>query len=272
MLKNKLHGKVAVITGSSRGIGLATAHELARYGARIVLNGRGGERLDNAEKQLRDAGCDVIAMPADVTAPEDCERLIRAAVDAFGRLDILVNNAGLSMRANLEDLDAATCKKILDINMHGCVYPTLYAIPQLRKYGGSVVFTSSIAGIIGLPTASLYCAAKTGLRGFADSIRCELASSNVHVGVVFVGFTENDPEKTVAGARGEAVKPDRPGYMTQKDVARAFADLIIHRRRESVLTPVGKFAKLAAWLSPQFVEKAVIFSRKTNLSEKIGIR
>ena len=272
MARKPLEGKTALITGSSRGIGLCTAHELARRGARIVLNGRGGPRLDKALASLKEKGADVIAIPADVTDPDACRAMIDKAVEEFGSLDILVNNAGLSMRANLEDLDAATCKKILDINIHGCVYPTLFAIPQLKQNQGSVVFTSSIAGLIGLPTASLYCAAKTGLRGFADSLRCELSGAGVHVGVVFVGFTENDPEKTVAGAGGENVSPDRPGYMSQKEVACAFADLIQHRRRQVALTPVGKFAKFAAWLSPEFVEKAIIFSRRTNLSEKLGIR
>lgn len=271
MARKSLEGKVALITGSSRGIGLATARELAKRGARIVLNARGGPRLDNALDSLRSQGADVIAAPADVTDPDACRAMIQAAVEHFGRLDILVNNAGISMRANLEDLDAAACKKILDLNMHGCVYPTLYAIPQLKQNRGSVVYTSSIAGLIGLPTATLYCAAKTGLRGFADALRCELAPAGVHVGIVYVGFTENDPEKTVEGAGGQAVSPDRPGYMSQADVGKAFADLIESRRRQVALTPIGKFAKFAAWLSPEFVEQTIILSRRAKLSDKLGI-
>jgi len=98
MAGKALEGKVALITGSSRGIGLATAHELARRGARIVLNGRGGERLDNALKSLESQGAEVIAAPADVTDPDACRAMIDKAVDTFGRFDILVNNAGLSMR------------------------------------------------------------------------------------------------------------------------------------------------------------------------------
>lgn len=271
MARKPLQDKVALITGSSRGIGLATARELAARGARIVLNARPGPRLDNALASLRSQGADAIAAPADVTDPDACRAMIEQAVAHFGRLDILVNNAGISMRANLEDLDAAACKKILDLNMHGCVYPTLYAIPQLKQNRGSVVYTSSIAGLIGLPTATLYCAAKTGLRGFADALRCELAPAGVHVGIVFVGFTENDPEKTVEGAGGQAVSPDRPGYMTQAEVGRAFADLIQHRRRQIALTPIGKFAKFAAWLSPEFVEQAIIMSRRAKLSDRLGI-
>lgn len=271
-MKKDFDNKAAIITGGSRGIGLAIARELGGRGAKIALCARGAGRLERSRAELTASGIETIAVAADVTSPGDCRRVIDETIAAFGRIDILINNAGISMRAELAELDADACRDIVGVNLMGSIYPTLFAIAQLKQNKGSVVFTSSIAGIIGLPTASLYCAAKAGVRGFADALRCELAPDGVHVGVVYVGFTENDPEKTVAGAHGAAVSPDRPAHQTQAQVAAAFADLIKKRRRQAVLTPAGKAAHIISRLSPETVEGAIILSRKYKISEKLNMR
>ena len=198
--------------------------------------------------------------------------MVARAVEEYGKIDILINNAGVSMRTNFEDLDAETCRSFIDTNLMGCIYPTLYATPEIKRNRGSIVFTSSIAGLIGVPTATLYCATKAALRGLADSLRCELGPEGVHVGVVYVGFTENDPEKTVVGAAGSAISPDRPAHMSWKQVGAEFADLIENRRSRAVLTPIGKFAEIASRLSPELVTETIVFSRKNKLNERFGIR
>jgi len=272
MSKKDFENKVALITGSSRGIGLATARELASRGAKIALNARGKERLEQARESLEREGYSVISIQADVTSPDACRDMVARTVAEFGRLDILINNAGVSMRANLEDLDPETCRNIVDINLMGCIYPTLFALPEIKKNRGSIVFTSSIAGLIGLPTGSLYCATKAALRGLADSLRCELAPDGAHVGVVYVGFTENDPEKTVIGAAGGAIPPSRPAHITQEEVAKEFAALIRNRRSRAVLSPIGKLAEYVSRVSPELVSNTIVFSRKYRLNERLGIR
>jgi NAD(P)-dependent dehydrogenase (short-subunit alcohol dehydrogenase family) len=272
MSKTDFKNKVALITGSSRGIGFATARELARRGARIALNARGKTRLDEARESLEHDGYEAVSVQADVVSPEACRDMVARTIDAFGRLDILINNAGVSMRANFENLDPEICRSVVDINLMGCIYPTLFSLPEIKKNRGSIVFTSSIAGLIGLPTASLYCATKTALRGLSDSLRCELAPEGVHVGIVYVGFTENDPEKTVIGTAGDQIPPSRPAHMTQDGVAKEFADLIRKRRNRAVLSPIGKFAEYAARVAPDLVENTIIFSRKHQLNERFGIR
>ncbi len=270
MAAKHFENKTALITGGSRGIGLAVARELSRRGARCAIAARGAERLERARASLAADGFDVLTIQADIADAASCADMVSRAVAEFGRLDILVNNAGVSMRANLEDLDAEACRSMVDINLMGCIYPTLSALDQLKSKKGSVVFTSSIAGLIGLPTATIYCATKHALRGFADALRCEIGPSGAHVGVVYVGFTENDPEKKVVSADGGAIPPG-PAHMTQEQVAREFAELIRHRRSRAVLSPIGKLAEFAGRLSPDIVGDAIVFSRKTKLNERFGI-
>lgn len=267
-----LKGKVALVTGSSRGIGLATARELARRGAKVVLNARSADRLESAAQKLAAEGFIVTSVQADVSDPESCRGMIERIAGELGGLDILVNNAGVSMRSNFEDLTAETCKEIVGVNLLGCIYPSLYAVPHIKANRGSLVFISSIAGMIGLPTGSLYCATKSALRGFADSLRCELAPAGVHVGVVYVGFTENDPEKTVIGSGGARISPGRPAHVTQADTAKKIVALIRRRNRDAILSPIGKFAAAAARVSPAAVENIIVLSRKLNISELAGIR
>jgi short-subunit dehydrogenase len=197
--------------------------------------------------------------------------MVAEVVRTYGKLDILVNNAGLAMSAPLDTIAAETCKSIVDVNLLGCTYATLYSIPQLKRTHGSLVFISSIAGLVGLPTASVYCATKAALSGFAGSLRCELSPGGVHVGVVHVGFTENDPEKTVVGPGGLSVSPVRPAHLRQDEVAKHVADLIGARRRRLVLTPLGKLADLLVRLSPGLVEKLVAVSEHYHLPDRIGI-
>ncbi len=267
-----LKNKVALVTGSSRGIGLATAREFARRGAKVVLNARGAERLENAARQLKSEGYSVASIPSDVSNPEACREMVERTVSEFGGLDILVNNAGVSMRSNFEEMTAETCREIVDVNLMGCIYPTLYALPQVKANKGSFIFISSIAGIIGLPTGSLYCATKSALRGFADSLRCELAPEGVHVGVIYVGFTENDPEKTVIGSGGERISPGRPAHVTQADTAKKIVEVVRRRERDAILSPIGKFAAVVSRMSPSAVENVIVLSRKLNISEMVGIR
>lgn len=270
--KTDFSQKVAIVTGSSRGIGLATARALAKKGARVMLNGRSPQPLEAACLALRAEGLDVQGVVGDVSLAQDAQALIEKTLAVFGGLDILINNAGLSMRANLEEMDPASCEKMVAVNLMGSIYPTLFSLAPLKKTAGSVVFISSIAGLVGLPTGSLYCATKTALRGLADSLRCELSPHGVHVGVVYVGFTENDPVKKVLGGGGQPIAPNRPGHMTQAEVAQKILHLLQHRERQTVLTPIGKLAQLVAWLSPAAVENAILFSQKHQMSERLGIR
>ncbi len=259
-----LDGSVALVSGASRGVGLATARALAARGARVVLTARGADRLGRSVEELRADGADVVGVCGDVGNWSDAQDMVAAAIDNWGRLDVLVNNAGVSMRGRFEDLSEAVCAETIQTNLLGSVYLTRAAVPHLIDAEGHVLFVSSIAGIMGLPGASTYCASKAGLRGLAESLRLELGPRGVHVGVAYIGYTEHDPEKRLLGAKGELLAPDRPAHQTQAEVAAELVAMLDHRARQAVLTPVGKLGAAAYRLSPRLVERAIAFAETSD--------
>ena len=261
---DRLDGAVALVSGASRGVGLATARALAGRGARVVLTARGAERLERSLAELAAEGADVVGVSGDVGRWDDAQRMVATAVERWGRLDVVINNAGVSMRGRFEDLSAAVCAETIQTNLLGSVYLTRAAVPHLIEAEGHVLFVSSIAGIMGLPGASTYCASKAALRGLAESLRLELGPRGVHVGVAYIGYTEHDPEKRLLGANGELLAPDRPAHQTQAEVAAELVAMLDHRRRQVVLTPVGKLGAAAYRLSPRLVERAVAYAESSD--------
>jgi short-subunit dehydrogenase len=265
MRSQRFENKVAVITGSSRGIGKAIALELAGNGASVVINGRSRERLIETEYELRKIHGRVLSVCCDVSTAAGGELLIREAVNAFGRIDILVNNVGVSMRGNVADLKPEVFKIIFESNVLAAVCPTIPAISQLRLTKGSIVFISSLAGIRGLPFLSAYSSSKMALRALAESIRIEESAYNLHVGLIFVGYTENDQGKEIIASDGSKrvlELRNGKGVESKESVARAVVNNISKRKFITVLTPLGK---LNAFLQPRFpllVERIILRNLK----------
>ncbi len=247
-------GKAAVITGAARGIGFATASLLGSRGAGVVISDVLEDRLARAGDELKEKGMDALAVRSDVTDYGDCEALVKAAVEKFGRIDILINNAGVSIVDYFERCSPEVCKRLIDVNVIGQIYMTLAALDQLKKSRGHVIFLSSVSGIRSIPTGSLYGASKAALRSLADSIRLELKPHGIHVGVIMPGFTTTDPEKTVMKGDGTPRPIDRPPHDTPEGVARGIAKLIESRKREIVLTPMGKITLILQRLSPALLD------------------
>jgi len=253
-----LVGKVALVTGASRGVGLATAQALVQRGARVAISARGEARLRKAHADLTALGGDVLAVVGDVGRWEDAVDMVSQTVARFGRLDILVANAGVSMRGDFADLSPQVCSQTVHTNLMGTVLTARAAATQLIENRGQLVMISSIAGLMGLPGASTYCASKGGLTGLCESLRLELGPKGVHCGVVYLGFTEHDAEKRILAADGSLVLPDRPAHHTQSYAAGLILDLIERRRRQVIMTPVGRLGGVVYRLSPAFVEWAIL--------------
>jgi len=258
--------KVALISGGSRGVGFALARRLTRAGARVVITARGKERLEKSAEILRKEGAEVETVAGDIGDLNAAEKMVSAAIEHYERLDLLVNNAGVSMRGDFSDLSAEVCSRVIATNLVGSVNLSRIALKHIIQARGQIVFVSSIAGLFGLPGASVYCATKKALTGLCESLRLELLPKGVNVGVVYLGFTEHDPEKRILAANGELVLPDRPAHHTQDQAAARIMKMLAGREKQLIMTPIGNLGWLAYRLSPGLVEKVVLWAKATRFS------
>lgn len=252
LLSGAFANKVAIVTGSESGIGKATARALGQAGARVVLNGRCAERLEHTRLALLAEGYQVVSCLADVTDFTDCERLVKTAIDTFGQVDILIANASISMRAYFADMQPDVFRRVLDSNVYGAVYPLKAALPFLTQSRGSVTFISSISALNGMPSGSAYCAGKAALTNLAHTLRLELVETGIHIGVVHLGFTENDPEKRVLNAQGQPVPVAYRSPRFQKTQAQVAAIILRHIRRRRQRTVISALGRLIAVVHTYF--------------------
>ncbi|MFQ5741625.1 MAG: SDR family oxidoreductase, partial [Acidobacteriota bacterium] len=170
-----MKGKSVVITGASSGIGRRLAIDLAARQTRLVLAARNRQKLEALAQELGGDNGQVIAQPTDVTQPEQCRRLAKTAVEAFGGIDYLVLNAGLSMWSRFDQIsEPGVFRKIMETNYLGSVYCVQAALPQLRRSGGTIVAVTSTQAVVGLPNHSAYSASKHAVRGFLEALDLEL--------------------------------------------------------------------------------------------------
>jgi short-subunit dehydrogenase len=251
--KTDFVGKVVVVTGSNRGIGYHIASVFLHHGAQVVLNGRDSERLAKAQESLDPEGVRTLAVSGDVTDPQDVSRLVSQAVERFGGIDVLVCNAGMMMRGRFDELTPPVVDRLIRTNIVGVSLPVIEALPEIKKRKGSVEIISSLAGIRGMPHISLYCASKMALTAIAQSLWVELDGTGVHVGILYVGITENDPDKRLTAADGSRIQIEsaRPFQSTQNSVARMAFKQVARRRRKIILTFPGKALVAVHWLMPR---------------------
>jgi NAD(P)-dependent dehydrogenase (short-subunit alcohol dehydrogenase family) len=249
-----LAGKVVLVTGSARGIGLAIAKLCAEHGARIVISDVLDAELAEQRKALEDAGHEVLAQHCDVRDPEACADLVRATKERFGGLDVVVNNAGISIVAPFSDCTPEACRRLVEVNLLGSVYLSLASLDELERTRGHLVFIASVSGIRAIPTGALYSASKAAMRSLAESLRVELKPKGIHVGVVSPGFTTSESSKTVMRGDGTPRPIDRPPHDTPEGVARQVVALIDKRQRERVLTPLGKLTAVLQRCSPTLLD------------------
>lgn len=249
--------KVIIITGASSGIGKACAELFSEGGSKVVIAARGEEALRDVASSLQGEN---LAIQTDVSKEEDCEQLVKATLERFGRLDVLINNAGVSMRALFKDVDLSVLKSLMDINFWGTVYCTKHALPHLLQSKGSVVGVSSIAGFKGLPGRSGYSASKFAMHGFLESLRTENLKTGLHVLLACPGFTATRIRSTALAADGSTQKESprkEHKMMTPEAVANRIYKAVARRKRTIVLTRQGKLAVLVNKFFPSFTDRQV---------------
>jgi NAD(P)-dependent dehydrogenase (short-subunit alcohol dehydrogenase family) len=257
-MKQILTDKVAIVTGASSGIGLATSREFIRHGVKVVMADINVKSLKEVTEQISREGGQCIGIRTDVSNESDCKHMVDEAIRTYGQIDILVNNAGISMRALFKDLDLSVIKRLMDINFWGAVFCTKHSLPYLLERNGSVVGISSVAGFHGLPGRTGYSASKFAIHGFLETLRIENMKNGLHVMIISPGFTSTNIRKTALAAdgstQGESPR-DEGKMMTPEFVARHLVRGIQKKKRFIVLSFEGQFSWWFGKFFPGWLDK-----------------
>lgn len=255
-----LNGRVALVTGGSRGLGLLIARELGRQGAKLVIAARDENELSRAKADLLARGIEATTIATDLATPAEAERAVNAAVWAFGRLDLLINNAGVITVGPFENLSKSDFDEAMGIHFWAPLYTLQAALPHMRRAGGGrIVNISSIGGKLGVPHLAAYCASKFALTGFSQSVRAELAKDQILVTTVCPGLMRTGSifNAWFKGQHREeftwfAVAGSLPflSINAQRAAARV-VDAAKHGDAEVVITWPAKLAVAAGGLAPQ---------------------
>jgi NAD(P)-dependent dehydrogenase (short-subunit alcohol dehydrogenase family) len=251
--------RTVVVTGASEGIGRALCRLLAPQRPKLVIAARNGERLDSLAAECAALGAQVRVQVTDVTDFDSCRALVDAAVAAFGGIDVLVANAGGTMWTRFDRIDDPTIfERLMRLNYLGSVYPTWFALPHLKRSRGRIVAVSSVAGLIGVPERTAYCAAKHAVTGFFDSLRIELRDSGVTVSLIHPDFVVSEIHRRALGPDGRPLgeNPMQGAPIMSAETCAARMLRAIERRDRSLLT--SRRSRLGRWLqllSPATIDR-----------------
>ncbi|GCD83384.1 3-oxoacyl-[acyl-carrier-protein] reductase FabG [Parageobacillus thermoglucosidasius] len=225
-----LQGKVALVTGASRGIGRAIALELARQGAKIAVNYAGSEaKANEVVGEIKNMGGEAFAIQADVADAQAVEQMIKTVLERFERIDILVNNAGITRDNLLMRMKEEEWDDVIDINLKG-VFNCTKAVtrPMMKQRYGRIVNIASVVGVMGNPGQANYVAAKAGVIGLTKTAARELASRNITVNAVAPGFITTDmTERLSEEIKSEMLKQiPLARFGEPEDVAKVVAFLV----------------------------------------------
>jgi NAD(P)-dependent dehydrogenase (short-subunit alcohol dehydrogenase family) len=261
-------GKVVVITGGSRGLGLVIARELADEQAKLVLVARDEEELGRAAEDIRTRHpfAEVLTVGADVRKRDDAERTIARAIERFGRVDVLVNNAGIIQVGPLDHMKLSDYEDAMNTHFWGPLYMVLASLPHMRRQReGRIVNISSIGGKIAVPHLVPYCASKFALAGLSDGLRMELIDKDIVVTTVCPGLmrTGSPVNAMFKGKRPQeyawfAISDSLP--LASIDASRAARQIVAACRRgdaELIITVQARLAVLARDLAPELFADAM---------------
>lgn len=241
-----LRGKTVLLTGASRGLGVYIATALAREGANLVLSARTADALEETRRACEAMGARAVAVPADMSSPDEQRRLLAATEREFGRVDILINNAGIEYTEALQNLSTEQIDALLTLNLHAPIWFTKAVLPaMLARRGGVVVNVASLAGHVPSPYMQIYGASKAGLISFTLSMVAELRGAGVHMSVVCPTFVDDAgmwAQHQAAGVKtpplGKPVSPEKVAHAVL-DAIRGKTHIIVAAGPQRPLLAVG---------------------------------
>jgi dehydrogenase/reductase SDR family member 7 len=249
-----MSAKTVWITGASSGIGEALALQFAKNGDRLVLSARREDELERVAERCRPAAGtgtgQVLVLPLDVTDWDSLLGKVEAVLAQFGTIDLLVNNAGVSQRSLCKDTDMSVYQKLMDVDVMGQIALTKAVLPHMLERGsGHLAVTSSVAGKVGAPMRTGYCAAKHAVMGFFDALRAEVEGQGVSVSTITPGFIRTDISRNALAGDGSAYGKEDEDIAAGMDVTEC-AEVVFKgleaKKRE---IPVGKGKEMAAlWI------------------------
>lgn len=283
--RDRVGGKVVVITGGSRGLGLALAEELGRKGAKLALSARDGDELARARELLLKRHCvrdpnDIFLFPADLRNAQEADELIHQTARRFGQVDILINNAGVITVGPLENQTVADFRDVMDTNFFAGLHCTLAVLPEmLARKGGAIVNITSIGGKVAVPHLLPYSASKFAAVGFSEGLSAELRSKGIRVTTICPGLMRTGSHLN-AEFKGQAEQEYRwfssaagvPGLSTSvRAAARKIVAAISHGKREIAITPQAVFAARLSAVAPSLTSMLLQLVNVTLPSAPRGI-
>jgi short-subunit dehydrogenase len=247
---------VIVVTGASSGIGAATARLFGGRGYRVVLAARRLERLEALAREIAAGGGEALAVATDVAQLHEVQQLVDSAVDRYGRIDVLFNNAGLGRSRLLEDSEPE--KEIdlqLRVNLAGLIQTTRAILPHMiERRRGHIINMSSLAGLVGTPTFSVYAATKSSVHGFGESLRREVRRYGIFVSTIYAGAVDTEFARH-SGITGKVgVSTPKALRLTAEDVARRVLRVVDRPRRTLIIPGPMRVLVWANLLFPGLVD------------------
>ena len=246
-----LKNKVAIITGSRRGIGKAIALALAKAGANVVVSDINLDDCNKVVEEIKAINGNALAVKADVSNPEDVSQMINLTTEKFGKVNILINNAGIYMQKSFTDVTEQDFDRILNINLKGVFLCSKAAVPEMIKQGkGKIINIASIAGQVGFANSSAYCASKGAIINITRELALELAQYKINVNAIGPGVIETDMTKNLLKnkATKEALLANIPLNRIGKPEDIANAALFLASDNSDYITGITLFVD-GGWLA-----------------------